>query len=292
MSELPPENVVPEVTRQEMMFPAIAKVTSSPGLALATPALRLAAALVPWDTASFGVPVAQVQHIEVHDRPDADAEMQRLLAWFDSQGVELAACRLDHSRLLESAALERIGFRFIEMVYGMEINPQRLQPEADPPLEVQWRRACEADLAELQQLAGDAFATGRWNMDWSVGQALGGRRYADWVVRSLVDAKHEVLCSVVDGQTTGLFIVEPAGDGSVYWHLTAVAPKWQGKGIGKAMWGSMLHRHAQDGATTVHTTISARNLPVVNLYSRLGWRFVNCQMSYHWAAAQWLARES
>lgn len=290
MVELPPEEVVPQVASQDAMLPAVVKVTAAPTLALATPALRLAAALVPWDTESFGVPVAQVQHIEVHDRPAADVEMQRLLAWFDLQGVDLAACRLDHSRLLESAALERIGFRFIEMVYGMEINPQSLQHGTDASLGVHWRRACKADLAELQQLAADAFATGRWNMDWSVGQALGGHRYADWVARSLADAKHEVLCAVVDGQTTGLFIIEPAGDGSVYWHLTAVGPKWQGKGIGKAMWCSMLHRHARDGVTSVHTTISARNVPVVNFYARLGWRFVNCQMSYHWASARWLAR--
>ena len=290
MLDLPPEEVPPQRVSQDAIVSAPVKETSAPTLALQTPALRLAAALVPWDTESFGVPVAQVQQIHVQDRPAADAEMQRLLAWFDSQGVDLAACRLDHSRLLESAALERIGFRFIEMVYGMEINPQRLQSGADAPLAVQWRRAVKADLVELQQLAADAFATGRWNMDWSVGQSLGGRRYADWVARSLVDAKHEVLCAVVDGQTTGLFIVEPASDGSVYWHLTAVGPKWQGKGLGKAMWRSMLHRHARDGATSVHTTISARNVPVVNLYARLGWRFVNCQMSYHWASARWLAR--
>jgi len=294
MLEIFPEEVVPQVAGQEVILPALVKVTASPTLALASPALQLAAALVPWDTESFCVSVAQVQHIEVHDRPAADAEMQHLLTWFDIQGVQLAACRLDHSRLLESSALERIGFRFIEMVYGMEINPQRLQPGADASkdasLGVQWRRACKADLAELQQLAADAFATGRWNMDWSVGQALGGHRYADWVARSLAEPKHEILCAVVECQTIGLFIVEPAGDGSVYWHLTAVEPKWQGRGIGKAMWGSMLHRHAQDGATSVRTTISTRNVPVVNLYARLGWRFVNCQMTYHWASARWLAR--
>lgn len=259
-------------------------------LELVSPALCLAASLVPWDTESFGVPVAQVRRIDVHDRPAAEVEMQRLLAWFKLQNVELAACRLDHTRLLESAALERVGFRFIEMVYGMQIDPLRALPDGGTTHEVQWRRACKDDLPALQQLAADAFATGRWNIDWSVGQSLGGRRYADWVARSLEDPKHQVLCAVVDSQTAGLFIVEPGADGSVYWHLTAVAPQWQGKGIGKAIWASMLHQHALDGAKRVHTTISARNVPVVNLYARLGWRFVDCQMTYHWAAARWLAR--
>lgn len=274
----------------ELPSETVCNVTTDSTLAVETPAVRLAAALVPWDTESFGVPVAQVRHIEVHDRAAADAEMHRLLAWFAMQGVELAACRLDHTALLESAALEGVGFRFIEMVYSMQIDPQLLQPLADAGRRVQWRGACNADLADLQQLATDAFATGRWNIDWSVGQALGGRRYADWVERSLADPKHEVLCAVVDGQTAGLFIIESGPDRSVYWHLTAVAPEWQGKGVGKAMWMSMLHRHAVNGSTRVHTTISARNVPVVNLYARMGWRFVDCQMTYHWASARWLAR--
>ena len=123
-----------------------------------------------------------------------------------------------------------------------------------------------------------------------IGQELGGRRYADWVVRSLTNPKHQVLCAVVDDQTAGLFIIEPEPNGSVYWHLTAVVPQWQGKGVGKAMWASMLLGHAVHGARRVHTTISARNVPVVNLYARLGWRFMECQMSYHWASARWLAK--
>ena len=280
MSELPCETAAVQV----------AKAVPVATLQLNSPALRLAAEHVPWDTESLGVPVAQVRHIEIHDRPAADAEMPRLLAWFATQGIELAACRLDHARLLESAALERMGFRFIEMVYAMAVDLPRPLPAMAVTRGVHWRRACEADLDELQQLAANAFATGRWNIDWSVGQSLGGRRYADWVVRSLADPKHEVLCAVVDGQTAGLFITEPAADGSVYWHLTAVAPKWQGKGVGKALWTSMLHRNAVGGAKRVHTTISARNVPVVNLYARLGWRFVDCQMTYHWAAARWLSR--
>jgi hypothetical protein len=54
------------------------------------------------------------------------------------------------------------------------------------------------------------------------------------------------------------------------------------------MWTSMLNRHALSGVTKVRTTIAARNVPVINLYARLGWRFMRCQMTYHWASATWL----
>lgn len=251
-------------------------------------ALWLTASIVPWDTESFGVRVAQVQDIEVRERRAAEREMLRLADWLADHNVELAACRLHNAKLLESAALEGVGFRFIEMVYSMQIDPRSLELGGSSQVDLQWLPASEADRTEIQQLASEAFATGRWNMDWSVGQKLGGRRYADWVGRSMADPRHEVQRAIVDGQTAGLFITEAQEDASVYWHLTAVSPQWQGKGVGKAMWTSMLHRHASDGAKLVHTTIAARNIPVLNLYARLGWRFMDCQMSYHWASSRWL----
>jgi RimJ/RimL family protein N-acetyltransferase len=254
------------------------------------PAVALEVSLVPWDTESFSVPVAQVARLEVQDLARADPAIHRLLRWMEVNQVELAACRLEHGRLLESAALEQIGFRFIEMVYGVQTDPRRTLDAPEPAVDLEWRAACDADLPALQQIASSAFATGRWNMDWTVGPVRGGQRYADWVRRSLQDPSHEVLCALVERQVAGLFITERKADGATYWHLTAVAPKSQGKGMGKAMWTSMLRRHAAAGVTRVHTTIAARNLPVVNLYAGLGWRFVDCQMTYHWASARWLAR--
>ena len=38
-------------------------------------------------------------------------------------------------------------------------------------------------------------------------------------------------------------------DASVYWHLTAVAPEWQGKGVGMSLWRTMLLRHRAEGAS-------------------------------------------
>ena len=79
----------------------------------------------------------------------------------------------------------------------------------------------------------------------------------------------------------GFFIVERRPDTSVYWHLTAVAPTWQGKGIGLSLWQTMLHRHAEEGAAFVATTISGHNLGALNLYARLGFSFPSARMTFH-----------
>jgi RimJ/RimL family protein N-acetyltransferase len=90
-----------------------------------------------------------------------------------------------------------------------------------------------------------------------------------------------VLKAEVAGDLVGFFIVEHRPDQSVYWHLTAIAPRWQGKGIGTSLWRTMLLRHRAEGATSVETTISAHNAPAMNLYARLGFSFASAQMTFH-----------
>lgn len=270
--------------------------TGSTALTIRSPALDLDAGIVPWDTESFGVPVAQVWSITVRDPRSAASDLAPLAQWLADGQVRLAACRLPHDGLAESFALEAVGFRFVEMVYGMRF---RLDPALAPASEalsaaeepMAWETARIEDLARLQAMAADAFVTGRWNVDPRVGPALGGRRYADWVARSFDETRHQLLAARVAGELAGFFIVEDKADGSTYWHLTAVAQGFQGRGIGRRMWASMLARHAAAGRRCVETTISARNIPVVNLYARSGWTFASNQMTFHWAHPDWTARD-
>ena len=80
----------------------------------------------------------------------------------------------------------------------------------------------------------------------------------------------------------GFFIVEERPDGSVYWHLTAIAPASQGKGIGKRLWSAMVRRCVDSGASRIETTISAHNTPVMNIYAGLGFRFGSPRLTLHW----------
>ena len=51
----------------------------------------------------------------------------------------------------------------------------------------------------------------------------------------------------------------------MYWHLTAVAPDAQGRGVGRSLWRTMLLRHRAEGVGVVETTISGHNPAVMNL---------------------------
>ena len=80
--------------------------------------------------------------------------------------------------------------------------------------------------------------------------------------------------------------MERLTDSQIAWRLTAVAPEFQGKGLGKGIWNSVLALHRDSGIDSVVTTISSANVRVLNLYSSLGFKFEAPEMTFHWVRSE------
>ena len=239
----------------------------------------MASVIVPWDTEVFGFPVAQIDHIEVGDATDAAISYADFEQWRDSLNVRMVTCRLDHFALRESMFLEARGFRFVELVYHPTLQLQRADfPQSSLVIEP----ALSGDLPEIESIAGTAFSTGRYLLDSRLDPAHSHLRYKNWVRTSAAGGKHDVLKGTLNGEIVGFFITEKRADNSVYWHLTAMAQQRQGQGLGKQLWQAFIMRAKREGAARIETTISAHNLPVMNLYARLGFRFNAAEMTLHW----------
>jgi GNAT superfamily N-acetyltransferase len=236
--------------------------------------------LVPWDSEIFGFPVAQISRLQLGDDARASGTLREFDAWCADHDVRLVSCRLDHTRLRESMALEEAGFRFVEMVHEPHLD--LVDGMAAPSHVIAVEHAGQGDLTSIEEIAYSAFSTGRFLLDWRLSPELSKRRYATWVRNSLDAPQQTVLKAELEGDLVGFFIVEHRSDGTVYWHLTAIAPGWQGKGVGMSLWRTMLLRHRTEGATAVETTISGHNAPALNLYARLGFTFGPAKMTFHW----------
>jgi ribosomal protein S18 acetylase RimI-like enzyme len=239
----------------------------------------LECSIVPWDTETFGFPVAQIGRVELGQDAEPTELLDAFEAWCAGHDVRLISCRLDHLQLRESMALEERGFRFVEMVYGPRFDS--FEAIAAPRRDLQVAEATPADLAGIEDIAYSAFTTGRFLLDARLAPDLSRRRYATWVRTSFESPGHTILKAEADGDLVGFLIVEHRPDQSVYWHLTAIAPEWQGVGMGMSLWQAMLLRHRAEGASFVETTISGHNLPIINLYARLGFSFASAQMTFH-----------
>ncbi len=236
--------------------------------------------LVPWDTEIFGFPVAQLSRVEIAEGARPQDTLRQFSAWCDENAVRLVSCRLEHTRLRESMELEGLGFRFIEMVHRPRLDA--FDGLAAPRHVLQVSEALPDDLAKIGEIAYSAFTTGRYLLDWRLPPELSRRRYSVWVRNSFADPRHALVKAEINGALVGFFILEHRPDKGVYWHLTAIAPEYQGQGMGISLWLTMLRTHKTEGAAFVETMISAHNAPVINLYSRLGFSFQSAQMTFHW----------
>jgi GNAT superfamily N-acetyltransferase len=242
--------------------------------------MKLAARAVPWDMDAFGFAVAQIEDLQVTDPREAMRDYISFQKWLDSGKVRIASSRLPHGRLRESMFLEGNGFRFVEMVLHPTLRD--LQSRTFPQDELTIQPAQESDLGALQDIAEHAFRHERYHVDPRLNPRFGDLRYSRWVGNSLGHRAQRLL-KISDGERlVALFLVESRDDRFVYWHLTAVSPACQGRGYGYRVWQSMLRHHQAEGCKGLATTISARNVEVLNLYAKLGFRFQPPEMTFHW----------
>lgn len=243
--------------------------------------LCLRANAVPWDSDIFGFPVAAISSIDVKKLVSAQDQFDLFNIWVRENSFEIVSCRLSHQQIEASMFLERNNFRFIEMVLHPIVMGLQTYPVIDTEMVVE--KVCEAELHAVVSMAERSFGYERYHVDPRIDSKLANIRYGRWIRNSFYDSKQVLLkVRLQDGHTVAFFVVENKDDLSVYWHLNAVNPDFQGKKLGYHIWMTMINYHKVAGIEGIRTTISARNSPVLNLYSKLNFRFAPPEMTFHW----------
>jgi RimJ/RimL family protein N-acetyltransferase len=245
-----------------------------------TAALKLDHFVVPWDTQIFGVPVAQIAELRVLEPVQAAHDYERFEDWCRRQRIALCACRLPAERLADCMFLEDRGFRFVELNYLPRLTGLQSLHTRDGGVEV--AVADDGDRAPLADIAARTFRHGRYHQDPRIDPALGDRRYRAWMENAFTNPSQQVLKCLLDGRIVGFFVVENPEPKHCFWSLNGLAPGLQGQGLGGRVWRSVLHWHRSQGAHTVSTSISSHNVPALNLYVSLGFRFPAPSVTLQW----------
>ena len=244
----------------------------------ADPALGRCAVL-PWDSDYFGFNVGSYIPGDPAGPPARrDRLAPALRGWMGRNQVELLSCSVpgDANRWLGWLGTE--GFAFVDL--SLLAFARRLT--ALPPARVTVRLADDADLAALVDLAGRAFTFGRYHVDARFPRALADERYRHWM-RNAMAARSEtelVLVSGPSGAPTGFIHAVLRADVADL-RLAAVDPGHNHGFLGAGLFVSALRMLVDRGARRAQARLSTANIPILNLYSSLGFSFHEAEAVYH-----------
>ncbi len=243
-------------------------------------------ALLPWDEEIFGFPVADFQlgpnPPRVQDLPSFVNTLEDFSARTKAQLVSTHAQGDDTSTI---ALFERAGFSLVE--FSLVATLSKLQSAMLPPRKVELRKALPEDFPSLCAIAGTAFEFGRYHTDPQFPRKLANTRYVHWIRNALSGSNPDDYVFVLGqpGSVVGFMDVVVC-DGRADFRLGAVDP---GKNLGFSGAGFSLYvesvRAALElGAKSVTTKIASANTRVLNVLSRLGFRFSKPEAVLHWHA--------
>ena len=211
----------------------------------------------PWDSAVYGLDTFEIHPVDGESLAYARAHAGHYTAKVDP--------------LAPKRALHEAGFYYCDTL---------LEPRCARGDLVRWERpgiTVGRDIAfeRLAAICHGAFEHDRFHRDFNLDAALGDRRYDRWL-RQLADA----------GDLFGICVAgEPAafiGLSGNKLALHAIAPAFRGKGLAKYMWSPACALFFESrGFDSLVSSVSAANLPVVNLYASLGFTFGSALDVYH-----------
>lgn len=249
-----------------------------------SPALYIEAFSPPWDNEALNQKVIHIDKITERNPNKSILELKNFIAALAANKTALITCKLPHTAFAESLLLQALNFKFIEMSLH-PFKDKLLHRKIVDSSSIKIKKANNSEINELSKIAETAFSHERFHADSRIPDELGQKRYKNWVLNCKSHPTQEILQLCHKDVPVGFFIIEEKNINNrkiAYWHLTAISSQFHGQGLGTKCWNAMLNYHQSNLVNEISTRISTRNTRVLNLYSKLNFRFRNPEMSFHW----------
>ncbi|WP_018295292.1 GNAT family N-acetyltransferase [Mariprofundus ferrooxydans] len=210
----------------------------------------------PWDSAAFGIDCFEIT------RPD-DATLCKA-----SETTGHYTVKIDP--LADKQLLHEYGFYYTDTLIEPACTRENWLPQ--PDLSASADR--DITLEELLPMCDHSFLHGRFHRDFNLAPMLADARYKQWLGQ--LHQAGNVFALRHSGELAG-FIA--ADNGNLLLHT--IAPSHRGRGLARGLWTAVISDIFHAGVTTVRSSISAANMPVLNLYASLGFRFEHPVDIYH-----------
>jgi ribosomal protein S18 acetylase RimI-like enzyme len=131
-------------------------------------------------------------------------------------------------------------------------------------------------LNEVVNICHGAFSHGRFHRDFNLDTMVADRRYNLWLEELFYSGN--VWGLLYEDKVVGFWAFK---DERILLH--AIDPMHRGKGISKYLWELACKKMFSQGNKEIKSSISATNMPALNLYVSLGFSFRNPIDTYHYA---------
>ena len=246
----------------------------------------------PWETRNLGLESFSVGDGFLND-PDESGLKEEIKALEDSSGGIFIYARIPKKFYYVNRILERTGFYFIEQTLepytAFEKNevfktflrdkdafvPKRYRPSdlSLLLLDKDDQRLCR----KIEDIAAESFSDDRCHLDPNCSKEIADRRFVYWVRDLLADPKARFYLLLHDGDAAGFMALK--GTNLI---LNALSNNYFKSGLGGYLWLSVMKDMYRQSINHAHTLISANNTTALNMYSRLGFKFRNPSVTFHY----------
>jgi hypothetical protein len=243
-----------------------------------------AVALLPWDEAIFGFPVADFASGSAPPVVTTVPDFQASLIEFSSTtGAALVSARVAGPDTAAQAALIAAGFIPVEL--SLTVTRHLNKADELPRLRFPLRPATSEDHDAILSICGRAFEFGRYHTDPRFPRALAHRRYTEWMRRALSGNDPNEYIFVLGGQRKlNGFMHVLIRDRKADLRLAAVNPDCEIGFAGFSLYAETLATLHSMSVSSVSSKIAASNTRVLNIYAALKFRFSCPQLTLHWHA--------
>lgn len=211
---------------------------------------------IPWDSKVFGLDCYEVSSLEINHLK----ELRAVPGHFTLR-INPLTCTLK---------IQKIGFRYVDTLIRPTCSLNGFNSFRDPDVSIY----PSMTLSEVMSIASQSFVYGRYHRDCSISKELAEKRYQNWLAELYAAGKVVGLC--YRGALAAFIAID---------HnrlvLHSITPSMRGRGLAKYLWTPVCENLFFEGVDTIESSISAANLAVLNLYSRLGFKMSSAQDIYH-----------
>jgi ribosomal protein S18 acetylase RimI-like enzyme len=213
---------------------------------------------VPWDSRALGFYAYEIRQVSEEALQYAETVKGHLTARVDP--------------LADKKILHEHGFYYCDTLIEPYCLKQDFMYFNNDKLKV-----CKSDNNDIDQLyhiSLTSFKYDRFHRDFNIEKSIADLRYAFWLEEL---HKNENVLSLYHGKELAGFFAHVNNKVA----LTALKQEYRGKGLAKCFWSLAYSMIFKMGFNEAISSVSAANTAILNVYTRLGFKFRNPKDIYH-----------